>query len=126
MGKIVNNQYSIETKVDVSFNHNGTSFHVTGNALIEYKSDVMDNYKDVSMPDDGEAGCMKVWMNQVLLKDDGGRETDIFNTVYDYITEILESEITPDKTDIDNDDVAIPAHSVIAGELDSVLESVTA
>jgi len=103
MGKILNNEWSIETYFEVEFDYNDTNFLITGKALVEYKSDETDNYIDVQTPDENEAMSVKIWMNNVLLQDNN-IHNEIFNTLYDVLTETLESEISPDKTDITNED----------------------
>lgn len=56
-------------------------------------------------------------MDKVKLEE----ETDLYNIIHDYISEMLESIIDTSITDLNNEDVAIPKHTVIAGELDEAL-----
>ena len=60
-------------------------------------------------------------MDGVKLNDTQ-RETNIFNALYDYIIEIIEDEISLQKTDITNEDLQIGDGQL--DELDEALEIV--
>lgn len=60
-------------------------------------------------------------MDGVKLNDTQ-RETNIFNALYDYIIEIIEDEISLQKTDITNEDLKIGDGQL--DELDEALEIV--
>lgn len=53
-------------------------------------------------------------------------ETTLWNIIYDYISEEFENGIDTSNTNLTNEDVAIPDNTDIAGDLDTLLEGVTA
>jgi hypothetical protein len=109
MGQVVNFEYEIITKLDNTIVIGDNKLEIIGLARVVYKNDEIDTYSDVEFPDpeDHPNTTLRIALNGKELTDDSGDETDLFNEIHDIISEILQSEITPDKTDITDEDLLL-------------------
>ena len=124
MGKILYNNWSVLTDLaGIEWSYRGHTIGLSGMAQVEYQDDEIDTYKGVEFPDDGEPNCLKITFDGKQLTDDGGQETDLFNTVYDLVLEIVESEIDISNTDVTSSDFQL--YDGDWSEMDDLLETVT-
>jgi len=114
MGKILLNQWEIQTDLEgLKFNYQGQDFDFTGNAIVVYRNDEIDMYLDVDIDN------LKIWFNQVLLDTNREVEKTLYNSLHDYLTELLESEISLEKLDITNEDLKVDNGQLV--EVDEAL-----
>jgi hypothetical protein len=124
MGQILVNQWEVLTKLNgIKFTYQCQKFELQGLAKVSYRNDEIDTYKNVEIPDPDEfpKDTLKIMMNTVMLHTDWDTEANLFNAIYGYVVEVLEDEISLDKTDLTSADFEI--ENGLLDTLDEVLLS---
>lgn len=110
MGQILVNQWEILTRLDgIEFTYQGQQFELKGLAKVSYRCDEIDTYKYIDIPDPDEfpTDTLQITLNTILLSDRWNTEVNLYNVMYDYIVEVIEDEISLDKTDLTKEDFKI-------------------
>ncbi len=104
MGHILNNNWEIETLLDLDFQHGTHRIEIIGAAKVEYLHTDIDQDHNIYFPNPETSPeiALRIRVDGVEVD----RESKIFIAICDYVVSVLEDEISPVKTDITNDDFA--------------------
>ena len=104
MGRIILHNWEVETKLNIVLNISSTRFQITGSAIVSYRSDDFSEDTD-SMITFSNRDPFTVMMDGEDITDwDDGSESEIVAILEDIVIEVLEDEISLEKTDITDED----------------------
>ena len=104
MGRVIFNRFEIATMLNHTFNYKGHKIEIRGLANITSADDEYEKYSVVEFPEDEPDLALKILSDGIELYENEDDEDTLFKTVYNIVEKILISKISPNKTDLTNED----------------------
>ena len=104
MGRVIFNRFEIATMLNHTFNYKGHKIEIRGLANITSADDEYEKYSVVEFPEDEPDLALKICSDGIELYENEDDEDTLFKTIYNIVEKILISKISPNKTDLTNED----------------------
>ena len=104
MGRVIFNRFEVATMFNHTFNYKGHKIEIRGLANIISADDEHEKYSVVEFPEDEPDSALKIWSDGIELYENEDDEDTLFKTIYNIVEKILISKISPNKTDLTNED----------------------